>query len=103
MSCTRTQEFLATHDIQTVEQVDAKKNRYGADEVLPLLDGIKTLIVAKGKKAVRLDLQSDRPEDAELAALMLGPSGNLRAPTLRVGQTMLIGFHPDSLSTILLD
>lgn len=26
---------------------------------------------------------------------MLGPSGNLRAPTLLVGDTVVVGFHPD--------
>ena len=31
----------------------------------------------------------------ERAALVLGPSGKLRAPTLLVGDAVLVGFHPD--------
>ena len=36
----------------------------------------------------------DRGEEA-LAALLLGPTGNLRAPTLRRGTTLVVGFNAD--------
>jgi hypothetical protein len=32
------------------------------------------------------------PDDDALAAQLLGPSGNLKAPTLRMGRTLLVGF-----------
>jgi hypothetical protein len=32
------------------------------------------------------------PDDDTLATAMLGPTGNLRAPTLRRGKTLLVGF-----------
>lgn len=51
------------------------------------------LIVAKGKKVVHVDLKKDRPDDESLIKMMLGPSGNLRAPTMKVGKRMLIGFN----------
>ncbi len=41
------------------------------------------------------DLRNDRPPDSELLTAMLGPTGNLRAPTLRAGDTLLVGFNPD--------
>jgi hypothetical protein len=44
---------------------------------------------------VRVDLVEERPGDDALAALLLGPTGNLRAPTVRVGETLLVGFHPE--------
>jgi hypothetical protein len=25
----------------------------------------------------------------------MGPSGNLRAPTLKIGDTLIVGFNPD--------
>ncbi len=31
-------------------------------------------------------------DDEELARVLLGPSGNLRAPTLKVGDTLLVGW-----------
>jgi len=75
--------------------VDAKKERYGADEALGLLKGMTKLLVAKGKKVTDVDLKKDRPDDDTLAALVLGPTGNLRAPTMKVGKTMLVGFNPE--------
>lgn len=54
-----------------------------------------TLVVAKGKKRTQIDLTSDRPDDEALGKLLLGPTGNLRAPTLKVGKTVLVGFHED--------
>jgi hypothetical protein len=72
--------------------VDAKKQRYAREDALALLAGVRTLVVANRGKVVREDLKSGRPEDDALAKLLLGPSGNLRAPTLRLGTTMLVGF-----------
>lgn len=56
------------------------------------------MICAKGKKVV--DYGTDRPDDDELLELMLGPTGNLRAPTLIVGKTMLVGFNEDAYSEV---
>jgi arsenate reductase-like glutaredoxin family protein len=58
------------------------------------------LIAAKGKKVTTLDLQSAPPADDVLARLMLGPTGNLRAPMLRVGQTILIGYNDQAFTDI---
>ena len=71
--------------------VDAKKQRYDREAALALLGGVDTLLVAKGPKVTRVDLKSDRPDDDTIAALLLGPTGNLRAPTNRVGRVMLVG------------
>jgi arsenate reductase-like glutaredoxin family protein len=72
--------------------VDAKKRRYRREDALALLAGVDTLIVAKGRRVTRLDLESDRPDDDALASLLLGPMGNLRAPAIKSGATMLVGF-----------
>ncbi len=53
------------------------------------------LLVAKGNKVTRIDLKKDRPDDNALVTLMLGPTGNLRAPTMKVGKTVLIGFNDE--------
>jgi arsenate reductase-like glutaredoxin family protein len=58
------------------------------------------LIAAKGKKVTTLDLQSAPPADDVLAGLMLGPTGNLRAPMLLVGQTILIGYNDQAFTDI---
>ena len=41
---------------------------------------------------MHLDLRKGMPDRATLAQLLLGPTGNLRAPTLRKGRTLLVGF-----------
>jgi arsenate reductase-like glutaredoxin family protein len=59
------------------------------------------MFVAKGRKVTKVDLKKDRPTDDTLARLMLGPTGNLRAPTLRAGKTILIGFNVDAYESVL--
>jgi arsenate reductase-like glutaredoxin family protein len=53
---------------------------------------VDELHVTKGKRVVRVDLRKQRPPDAELLSLLLGPSGNLRAPTVRRGRRLVVGF-----------
>ena len=64
--------------------------------MLQLLDGMSKLIVAKGKKVTEVNLIKGRPEDKELIGLMLGPTGNLRAPTIKRGKTVLVGFNAEA-------
>ncbi len=59
------------------------------------------LYVAKGKSVVHVDLKASPPSDDDLAKLVLGPSGNLRAPALRRGTTLLIGFEAGAYEKVL--
>lgn len=81
--------------MKTKDQVDARKERYDLDAALALLQGMKKLVVAKGKKVTEVDLVKDRPEDEALGKMLLGPTGNLRAPTMKIGKTVLVGFNAD--------
>lgn len=81
--------------------MDATKTRIGGDEALALLAGVKKLVAAKGKKIEVFDLAADRPSDEELLARLLGPTGNLRAPTARVGTTLVVGFSEDAYKQVL--
>ncbi len=72
------------------------------DDALRVLDGVDHLHVAKGRKAVHIDLRKQRPSDDELLGLLLGRSGKLRAPTLRKGKTLVVGFNADLLTETLL-
>lgn len=56
---------------------------------------VNQLYVAKGKKVVTIDLRKEKPDEATLRKLLLGPTGNLRAPTLRKGKTLVVGFEPE--------
>jgi len=65
-----------------------------ADDAAELLTDASTLIVAKGKKVTSYDVDGTPSDDA--VAAMLGPTGNLRAPTAKVGSTLLVGFNEDA-------
>lgn len=79
--------------MSVTETVDATKTRIAAAEALKLLDGVDTLIATRGKKVETFDLAAARPDDAELLARLMGPTGNLRAPTARVARTLVVGFN----------
>ena len=81
--------------------MNAKKERIGEADAIALLDGINKLWVMRGKKVQSFDLVKDRPEDEALIKVMLGPTGNLRAPTIRKGKTLLVGFHGDTFTDLL--
>ena len=59
----------------------------------------RKIIVARGKKIVTFDMNKDRPDEETLAAHLLGPTGNLRAPTAWMGTTLLVGFNEEAYST----
>lgn len=58
------------------------------------------MIVAKGKKLDTFKPAGKAGKD--IVDAMLGPTGNLRAPTLRVGKTVLVGFNEDTYSDVFL-
>lgn len=81
------------------ETVVANKTKIGRAAALAMARAAEVVIAAKGKKLVRLRL-ADRPTDDELVAVLLGPSGNLRAPAMRVGKVLVIGFHPEPFAEL---
>jgi hypothetical protein len=57
------------------------------------------VIVAKGKKVSEWK-PAGKPTKETIAA-MLGPTGNLRAPTIRVGKIIVVGFNEEAYSEVL--
>ena len=101
MTCQKAQGYLGHESIAVTETVDARKVRIEADDALQLLDGMVRLVAARGKKLEVFDLVKDRPADAELLARLMGPTGNLRAPTARVGKTLVVGFNQEAYTQVL--
>jgi arsenate reductase-like glutaredoxin family protein len=66
-----------------------------------VLDGVDELYATKGKKVIHVDLKREKPDRATLEGLLIGPSGNLRAPTLRRGRTLLVGFDEATYGRVL--
>lgn len=67
----------------------------GSDEALALAKTVKEIYSCKGSKIVHIDLSVEKPSDDELLGALLGPSGNLRAPTIKVDGRLLVGFNED--------
>ncbi len=82
-------------------QTTTKEPLAGAD-ALSVLEGVSELFVAKGKTVLHFDLENEPLTDDELLALLLGRSGKLRAPTLKTGRRLLVGYNRALLETTLL-
>lgn len=101
MSCTKAQGFLEENQLEVKEQTDARKEKRGREEALTLAKSVNRIIVAKGKKVIEIDMKKDAPDDDTLASHLLGPTGNLRAPTIRKGKTLLVGFNVETYDNAL--
>lgn len=101
MTCAKTQGFLAQHKVIVAQQADAKKATIKGAAALDVLDGVDELYVAKGKNVAHVDLKRGKPDRATLLGLLLGPTGNLRAPTLRRGRTLIVGFEEATYKKLL--
>ncbi len=75
--------------------MSASKVKIGADQALEVVLEASEILASSGKKLIRLKLKEGSSKD-EILALLLGPTGNLRAPTLRVGKKVLVGFSEEA-------
>jgi arsenate reductase-like glutaredoxin family protein len=83
------------------ESVQASKTRFGAQQALELARKADRVIAVRGKKVVEFDMKADPPDDETLLAHLLGPTGNLRAPTAMVGRTLVVGFNEETYKQVL--
>ena len=74
------------------------RRKLARDDAAKLARGAAEVIVAKGKK---LDRFPGGKASAEVVDAMLGPTGNLRAPCIRAGKTVLVGFNEDVFEEVL--
>ena len=81
--------------------MDAKKQTITGGQALGVLANVHQLYVIRGKRVIHVDLTKDKPDGAALLGLLLGPTGNLRAPTLRKGRTLLVGFDEATYRRVL--
>jgi hypothetical protein len=84
-----------------MDQSNALKDHYGRTDVLELVRGIDQIVAARGPKVVEFDMVGSPPDEATLNKHLLGPSGNLRAPAIRRGKRLFIGFHADAMEKFL--
>ena len=97
MTCERASKFLDAHHITPGEIVPASR-KLGQRDAATLIKEATRVIVAKGKKIT--EFPGGKATPAAIEAL-LGPTGNLRAPTLRSGSTIVVGFDDATFKAIL--
>ncbi len=83
--------------IEVMEQVPASR-KLGEAKARELIEGATTIHVAKGKK---LQVLAGGTADDDLVGMLLGTTGNLRAPTIKVGDQLLVGFNDDTYREVL--
>ena len=99
-SCSKAASFLSEHTVTVVAQEDARATPLVDSDALKLLASVDQLYVTRGTKVLHLDLKRERPDDQTLLDLTIGRSGKLRAPTLKVGRTLMVGFDQATYETL---
>jgi arsenate reductase-like glutaredoxin family protein len=80
---------MEERSVEIKETIPASRN-LGGDTARDLVASAKTITIAKGKK---LDVYSGGSASDEIVSKMLGSTGNLRAPTITVGDRVVVGFN----------
>lgn len=100
-TCAKSDAFLEERGLKPSEVVDARKETLGKRETVILLRGTQRLVAMKGNTVHDWNLKKDPPIEKDLFGSIMGPTGNLRAPALKMGKTLLVGFHQDTWKSVL--
>jgi hypothetical protein len=85
---------LEDRDAQVGQERNSRKEPLTDKEARALIASVSKVIVARGKKFEEL------PAARAKIAHLKGPTGNYRAPMLRKGKTLLVGFHAATLESL---
>jgi hypothetical protein len=70
------------------------RNALSEAEVKALIGSVDEVWIARGKKIGKVAAKAAKPDD------LRGPTGNFRAPMLRRGRRLLVGFHAASVEEL---
>ena len=79
--------------MEIISYGNANKEKLNQEEVERLLAQVKKVKVAKGKKTLTFD--NLRNERKQILDIILGRSGTLRSPTLRIGDQLIVGYNEE--------
>jgi len=85
---------LESRGAAVAEERSSRKAPLSDAEAEALLAAADTVIVARGKRLTIMT--ADEASTGDLK----GPTGNYRAPMIRKGGTLLVGFHAEALSDL---
>ena len=97
----KSQGFLATKLVTIAETVDARKIKFEGDNAVAFVRQTEEVWIAKGKNVRRIVFKKESISDDELLELVTGPTGSLRAPTIRRGKKLFVGFAPEQYAAFL--
>jgi len=80
------------HNIEAKETIPASR-KLGKSDAAAIAKAASLVIVAKGKKVS--EFKPAGKASKEIVEAMLGPTGNLRAPTIVKGKTVIVGFNEE--------
>ena len=83
--------MLEKKKIEVKEERAARKQPLSDAEVKKLLATVDEVVIAKGQKSRTLSAKEAKVDD------LRGPTGNIRAPILRKGKRLLVGFSESAL------
>ena len=90
---------MDANGVEVAETVPASR-KLGRDAATEILAGSSRVVVAMRNKVDTFETGGEI--DEEVLAQFLGRTGNMRAPTARVGDVALVGFNEDAWARILL-
>ena len=85
--------MLDAKQIGIREVVEARKQKIDAAAAWELLAKAESITVSRGRKIFTLDPKT--ADKTDILPLIMGPSGSLKAPALRVGNRFMVGWNPD--------
>jgi hypothetical protein len=91
MSCTKARAVLSETETKVVEEVDAKQEVITTSDVWTVLSRADKIYVASGQKILTYEPNSSNRD--ELIKKTTGRTGNLRAPALKIGNELYVGFN----------
>ena len=87
--------MLDREQAAVAEQRSSRSRPLADAEVTDLLRQVDTVVIARGRSVRRL------PAAEATIADLKGPTGGYRAPIVRRGTSLLVGFHPETLASLL--
>ncbi len=85
--------MLESENIEILKNINAAKDKIGRDDAWELIKKYKTVVIGKGKKYNKFEPMEENRE--QILKEAIGRSGNLRAPSMEVGDKFIIGFNDD--------
>ena len=87
--------MLDDRSAKVAHERNSRRDPLTDKEARALIASVSSVIVARGKKFEKL------PSAKAGIANLKGPTGNYRAPMLRKGKTLLVGFHAETLESLI--